>query len=56
MYGAYWSNAAYRFPLVPGLEIQDPRSLGCLLHAVSISARHITVNKSFPYKLPISPA
>ena len=43
----------YRFPVSSSVEIQDPRSLGCPLHAVSISTRHTTAQKSFPYKVAV---
>ena len=74
MYGAYPDTGVtrskkYRFPLVPGSEIQIRAPWGVFCSAVSISFCMLyrypngtlleylgTAHDSFPYKLPITPS
>ena len=59
MYGAYCSNAAKKVQVPGQFRLGNPGSAlpgMSSAHAVSISEGAIKGHKSFPYKLPISPA
>ena len=61
MYGAYWSNAEQKVQVPSASQLENPGSAlpgmpsAC---CIDIRAAHYpgTAHKSFPYKLPISPA